>query len=129
MIAVTALLLWLATSVNLSLVISIVGVVVLLAGAVAVVLVYGRGEYRRNVTELQSQARSAQSDISAALQTELGLRDDAIARLQATCDDQTREIRSLRAVVAQGMQVTELIAAVETLRRDTNTRLDALVAK
>jgi hypothetical protein len=118
-----------ATSVNLSLVISIVGVVVLLAGAVAVVLVYGRSEYRRNVTELQSQARSAQSDISAALQTELGLRDDAIARLQSTCDDQTREIRSLRAVVAQGTQVTELIAAVEALRRDTNTRLDALVAK
>ena len=118
-----------ATLINVGLILTVVGIVVILTGAVAGVLVYGRSEYRRNVTDLQQQARNAQNDISAALQSELGLRDDAIARLQATCDDQTKEIRALRAVVAQGTQVTELIGAVEGLRRDTNTRLDALVAK
>ena len=118
-----------ATSVNLSLILTIIGFIVVLVGAIAVILVYGRSEYRRNVIELQNQARGAQSDITAALQSELELRDGAISRLQATCDDQTKEIRSLRSVVAQGIQVKELIAAVETLRIDTISRLDALVAK
>jgi hypothetical protein len=116
-------------TVSLGLVFSAIGLAVLLIGAVVVVLVYGRSEFHRNVDVLQDQARSAQHDIADALQTELALRDAAIARLQETCDEQTREIKSLRSVVAQGTQVAALVLTVDALRRDVLAKLNEMAAK
>ena len=112
--------------VSLSLVIGVIGLVILLIGAAAVVMVYGRSEFHRNVAGLQQQALDAQEAIGEALQTELGLRDGAIARLQATIDGQTREIKSLHNIVAQGTQVAALVVTVDAMRRDVCSRLDAM---
>lgn len=112
--------------VSLSMVIAIIGVVILLIGAAAVVLVYGRSEFHRNVAGLQQQALDAQEAIGDALQTQLGLRDAAIAKLQTTIDHQTTEIKSLHDVVAQGTQVAALVVTVDALRRDVCGRLDAM---
>lgn len=111
-----------------SLALSAIGLVVLLIGAVAIVLVYGRSEFHRNVAALQQQALDAQEAIGHALQTELDLRDGAIKRLEDRCDRQALEITALHDVVAQGTQVAALIVTVDGLRRDVLGRLDAMAA-